>query len=1124
MRVIGLSLVACLLAVSVVAVAQEPVPISELHFNDGMGAPLLLDQVVTIQGVVTAPTGVFNSSRTEVYIQDETGGMNLFSFNPLMTYNMGDEVKITGTIIAFNGLTELAPITAELIGTGRPQPEPLVLTCAELRDSYDFDTNTEPTESLLIRLNGVTWDSGNFALMDDTGTAIMYIDPDTGIPVPEGEFNVVGVMKQYDDAGEEGPWYLGYEVLPRFISDITYGSGPQFVTYPVQTDVAIGGATIEWTTDVEAETVLEYGTTTEFEMEPIRLGDSTTEHVVELTGLSSATVYFVRAVAGEGDEELQSPPITIVAPSENSSGQVDVYFSKSVDTRYSTGVDAVQTNIADRFIERINAATSSIDFCFANFTHEDVADALVEAHNRGVQVQVIYETFDPVINVLTLAGIEVKTDPDEEHENTHNKFAVFDSRDGAETTSVVWTGSWNATYNGTNSNVENAVVIQDAALAAAYRIEFDEMWGGLFSNNKTDNTPHLFLVGGNRVEQYMSPTDGLAGVMTSVIETGDTDVLFAIYSFTDSIISDALISRYDAGAALRGVFDAEGAAYEYSEFPVIEAAGADLVTVGSESQLMHHKYLMVDPLPGGSDPTVVTGSYNWTFTAKTYKDENIVIFHDATITNIFFQEWMARYKEGGGTWDVDMPSTSGLVFFPAGAAAAGAGGSYWSTDAEINNRGDEDLTYSIRLLERGRDNSAPAEVGPFTLEPGKSTRYSNVFGDLFGFEGAGALAFEIDRPDDALLSSRTFNAFDDGSLAGTFGQAIPALKTADLVGANTTVRLIGLSEDDDFRTNIGFLNGTDADIRVFTEFFLADGSSLGGSFQDLAPFGNTQWNRAFKKVTTDAVADGYVDVWTEDGKFSVYASVVGNDDFNDPTTVMPRTQPHSGSPIYFPAGASAPGAGGSYWSTDAEINNTGDGVMTYSIRLLERGEDNSSPEEVGPFTLDAGMSARYKNVFWDAFSFEGAGALAFEIDNPGDALLTSRTFNSFDDGTLAGTFGQGIPAIAGADLIGPGAKVRLIGLAEDGNFRTNIGFLNGTDSGIRIFVEFFLADGTSLGQASADLAAFSNTQWNKAFKKVTGDDVADGYVDVWVDSGQFAVYASVVGNDDFNDPTTVSAQ
>ena len=157
MRLIRLSLVVCLVAVSAVVFAQEPIPISELHFNDPMGLPLMLDEIVTIQGVVTVPSGVFNSSRTEVHIQDDTGGMNLFSFDPVATYNSGDEVKVTGTVLAYRGFTEVEPITVELIGTGRPQPAPLLLTCAELWASYDYDTNSEPNESRLIRLNGVTF-------------------------------------------------------------------------------------------------------------------------------------------------------------------------------------------------------------------------------------------------------------------------------------------------------------------------------------------------------------------------------------------------------------------------------------------------------------------------------------------------------------------------------------------------------------------------------------------------------------------------------------------------------------------------------------------------------------------------------------------------------------------------------------------------------------------------------------------------------------------------------------------------------------------------------------------------------------------------------------------------------
>ncbi len=1134
MRLIHLPLVICLVSVSALAMAQEPIPMSELHFNDANGAPLLLDQIVTIQGVITAPTGVFHTTRTEVYLQDETGGMNLFSFNPVWedSYELGDEFKVTGTIIAYNGLTELEPITVELIGKGRPQPEPLVVTCAELWASYDYTTNSEPTESLLIRLNGVTWDPGNFALSDDTGTSMMYIDPDTGISFPEGEFNVVGVMKQYDDAGEEGPWYLGYEVLPRFPSDITFGSGPQFVNLPVQTEVAMGSATISWTTDIPCETVLEYGMTTEFEMEPIRLGNSTTNHEVVLTGLQSATVYYGRAVAADDEDSINSPAVTIVGPSENSSGQIEVYFSQSVDTSYSTGVDAVQTNIAQRMVERINAATSSIDFCFFAFTHDDVADALVDAHNRGVAVQVIYEVFDPVINELIVAGIEVRTDPDEENENTHNKFAVFDARDGDETNDIVWTGSWNASYSGTNLNAENVVTVQDAALASAYRIEFDEMWGGAFSRDKVDNTPHLFLIGGRNVEQYMSPSDGMAAKMTNLIDTADTDLLFAIYSFTDTVISDALVSSFNAGVALRGVFDADSAEYQFSEFHTLEALGADVIVdnveQGGSDQLMHHKYLMTDPLPGGSDPTIVTGSYNWSYTAKTYKDENILIIHDATITNIFFQEWMARYKEAGGTWDTETPGCA-PIYIAAAAAGAGSGDSMWATDVGINNNSDEVLTYKFFMLPRGVDNTNVDFVVEGTLQPNTNGNFANLWGSWMG-DGAGAINVCVSDVDAAGVTSRTYNTSD----AGTFGQAIvgkEGMASAKLIGVGEKVRLGFLTQNTAFRTNVGFMNAGATTITIDAEFFAADGTSYGTASINILPFSNNQWNKPFiTKVQAGTVDLGYIDVWsdTADAMFLTYASVVDNET-DDPTTIWPFDTDQmvggdslSCTPYWIAAGASANGAGGTVWATDLGINNLGSDELTYKFQFLPRGADNTGVAMSDPFTLIGNGSIVYRDIWKSLTGSNGAGAINVCVDNGDAAGVTSRTFNIGDEGT----FGQIIEGMRGspAAKVATGEKVRLGYLFENDAFRTNIGFMNSGANEITVKVEFFDHGGNSLGTKSVDLAPYSNNQWTKAYtlSPINASGITAGFADVWSDTAgaNFLTYASIVDNGT-GDPTTI---
>ncbi|MEN8162558.1 MAG: phospholipase D-like domain-containing protein [Acidobacteriota bacterium] len=1129
MRLIHLSLVVCLVAVSIVAVAQEPIPVSDVRQNDPNGAPVMLDQIVTVQGVVTVPTGVFNTSRTDVYIQDDTGGIMFYNPQPVMTYNAGDEVKVTGTVSAYNGMTQIEPITAELIGVGRPEPEPVLLTCAELRDSYDFGTNIEPNEGRLIRLNGVTWDGGNYALMDDTGTAMMYIDPDTGIPWPDGEFNVLGVMKQYDDAGDEGPWYLGYEVLPRYISDITFGSGPQFLTYPIQTDVAMGGATISWTTDAECETWLEYGTTTNFEMDPVELGNSTLNHEVVLTGLSSATVYYVRAVATDGTDSIASPAITIVSPSEQSSGQIDVFFSQSVDTTYSTGVDAVQTNLANRMVDRINAATSSIDFCFFSFTHDDVGDALVEAHNRGVDVRVIYEIFDPVINVLTVAGIEVRTDPDDEHENMHNKFAVFDAGDGVETNDYVWTGSWNASYNGTENNAENALTIQDAALAAAYTIEFEEMWDGNFSYFTEDNTPHRFLIGGRKVEQYMSPQDGMPDPIVALMDSADTDMFFSIYSYTHDVVFNAMTDRFDAGVAVRGVCDAD--ASEYGRYQDLADHGVDVVLdnveQGGLDQLLHHKYLMADPLSADSDPTVVTGSYNWTFTAATYKNENVLIIHDATIVNLFFQEWMARYKEAGGTWDAEMPGMETPIYIAA-AAAYPNNTPPWASDLGITNNSDEELTYKMQFLPRGADNTDVAFTEDMTLAANSSVSYVDVW-NTFAGEGSGAINVTVSNANVASVTSRIYTTTDEGTLGQSFvgkrGTAPAKIDSGDVA------RLGFLAQNSEFRTNVGFMNAGAASITVNAEFFDVEGASLGTSSIDLPPYSNNQWNKAFitQVGANDVDSGAFIDVWSDsaDASFLAYASVIDNAS-DDPTTIWPfdNAEMVGGggldcTPIWIAAAASYPD-NTPPWASDVGITNLGAEELSFKFQFLPRGQDNSSVDFSESFTLGGNQAIAYSDIWNDLAGGQGAGAINVCVDNGDNAGVVSRIYSTGDNGTYGQSF-DGMRGGAPAKVV-TGEKVRLTYLFQNDAYRTNVGFMNAGANTVFVQGEFFDSEGNSLGIKGVNLKPYSNFQWNKAFTldPIFAADIEAGYVDVWTDTpaADFLTYASVVDNGT-DDPTTI---
>jgi hypothetical protein len=225
-------------------------------------------------------------------------------------------------------------------------------------------------------------------------------------------------------------------------------------------------------------------------------------------------------------------------------------------------------------------------------------------------------------------------------------------------------------------------------------------------------------------------------------------------------------------------------------------------------------------------------------------------------------------------------------FVPAAAKSAGAEGSFFFTDATVNNAGSDAATYAFLWLPRGSDNSEPLQSGEFTLEAGMSVVYSDVLGAVFDFEdgASGALAVVSDSSD-LLLLSRTYNQVSGGG--GTFGQAIPGYAMDDLIMAGTKKRLIFFVENDLFRTNLGFMNGTGTTIRIQWERFTPDGVSVDTGSTNLPAWGSKQFNAVFSGEAP--INGGYIDVWTstEGGAFAAYGSMLDNVT-SDPTTILPQ--------------------------------------------------------------------------------------------------------------------------------------------------------------------------------------------------------------------------------------------
>jgi len=379
-------------------------------------------------------------------------------------------------------------------------------------------------------------------------------------------------------------------------------------------------------------------------------------------------------------KKLISLCLIISAFSTSLYAEINIYFTHSVDTTLANPKKANGfTHLDEKLIHRITEAQYSIDFCFYNIWKWNITDSLISAYLRGVDVRVITEhdhiDNQAVQNIIS-AGIPVIDDTFGSNSGDgymHNKFALFDFRDSSSVNDDwIWTGSYNITDYGTESNANNAIEIQHSEISRAYTLEFQEMWGSntnipdslnsKFSYLKTDNTEHNFLIDSVPVELYFSPSDHSTDEIRNSIDTADSSIYFCILAFTRQDVCNAMKTKWDSGVLVKGVFDEGDWLGYYSKSRDITGdpssnnpwsppapVFSDSVSSAWGPELLHHKYMLIDS-DLNSEPVVVTGSQNWSNNGELHNDENTLIIHSNEIANQFLQEFVERYREAGGIY------------------------------------------------------------------------------------------------------------------------------------------------------------------------------------------------------------------------------------------------------------------------------------------------------------------------------------------------------------------------------------------------------------------------------------------------------------------------------------------
>ncbi|MGW2473446.1 phospholipase D-like domain-containing protein [Streptomyces sp. NPDC001665] len=374
------------------------------------------------------------------------------------------------------------------------------------------------------------------------------------------------------------------------------------------------------------------------------------------------------------------------------------------------GSAAEQNAIRTKILEYVGSspAGSSIKVALYHLWDSGVAQALVDAHERGVGVRMVLDestvssrTSDPSYGLLRDAlgtdssqnsfvtlcpeGKSCLGRPEFGTSINHNKFWLFSQVDGAsdvvlQTSSNMSPSAYSAFWN------DAYVVAYNSGIYQAYSGYFSALVGQDWENwryTSSSWSPYkayffpYYPGTGNSKDTIWNTLDNVTCTYTQDGATKHTKVRVAMFKFTRQGVADKLVELKKAGCSVELVYtstdskDATGTAGTWETLH--SASGFSPVCYyddhdndpATAARIVHSKYLLIDGKYDGSVNKVLwTGSHNYSGPALRENDEALLkvddsAAHDAYVANFNAVKAAARPGVNDNT-----PACKGVVNQP----------------------------------------------------------------------------------------------------------------------------------------------------------------------------------------------------------------------------------------------------------------------------------------------------------------------------------------------------------------------------------------------------------------------------------------------------------------------------
>jgi phosphatidylserine/phosphatidylglycerophosphate/cardiolipin synthase-like enzyme len=409
-------------------------------------------------------------------------------------------------------------------------------------------------------------------------------------------------------------------------------------------------------------------------------------------------VYTVVAMRGKPGALTQGASVSVTVTTENITDDHTIHFNRgaAASQEYARrflnrppsevgqgAYDWLSRGLVEgiiAFIERAKGKGYGLKGAFYEFQWPLVLNALHDAKARGAAVEIVFDDIDNETgphgdneDAISLAHIGAFCKPRSQGTLMHNKFLVLTEK--SKPTAVLF-GSTNITENGIYGHANCTHIVESNVIAAKYLKYFEKLKsdpdtsgaGNAYKQWTIDQTPAPATTFTDGMTPVFSPRSNLDALkwygtlagsagkaLFMTFAFGMNSVFRTIYEKSDKVLRFGLMEKEWNGKNK----DAQIAAIRKIQARpnVVIAIGnriplngfdrwlgeLDRITDHVEVHWIHLKFMLVDPL--SQNPTVVTGSANFSEASTSTNDENMLVIKDnKRVADIYFGEYMRLYS------------------------------------------------------------------------------------------------------------------------------------------------------------------------------------------------------------------------------------------------------------------------------------------------------------------------------------------------------------------------------------------------------------------------------------------------------------------------------------------------